>query len=77
VLPFFNRLVVLLVFVWLRGLPLDVGVNLFVLRIEVGHVDAEILQDKHEHERGDDTLVVIVSGHCHKASQLMAAVNVH
>jgi len=32
---------------YLRGLSLEVRLNEFILRVEVSHVDNEILKDKH------------------------------
>ena len=40
---------------YLRGLSLEVRLNEFILRVEVSHVDNEILKDKHVAEGCDNS----------------------
>ena len=72
-----HRLQILLIGVILRRLALKEWLNLFVLGVEVGHVDDQVFQDEHEHERRDHTFLVVVFGNTTKAGKVMASIDVH
>jgi len=57
-------------------LTLQEGLDGLVLRVEVRHVNDQILQHEHEHQGRDHGLVVVL-GHGGEAGQVVAAVNVH
>ena len=61
----------------LGRLSLQEGLDLLVLSVEVGHVDNEILEDEHEHEGGDDALLIVSLGDTAETGQVVTSVDIH
>lgn len=57
--------------------PLQVGLDVFVLRVEVGHVHNQVFQHEHEHERRNHRFLVVSSGDRADAGEVVSAVDVH
>ena len=72
-----DGLTVLHIDVFLWSLALQEWLDLLVLCIEVGHVYNKVLKDEHEHERRDNTLLIVVLWNTTEAGQVMTAVNIH
>ena len=76
-LAIFHRLEVLLVRIILRCLTLQERLDLLVLGVEVRHVDDEVLQHEHEHERRNHTLLIVVLGDAAEAGQMVTSIDIH
>ena len=71
------RLVVLAFTRLLLRLALQEGVDRLVLGVEVAHVDDEVFQHEHEHERGDGRLGDVFLRDGAQAGQVVPTVDVH
>jgi len=76
-LSLLSGLQVLFLSLGLLSLSHQVWVNLFVLRVEVRHVNDQVLQDEHEHKGTHGGWVYISLWHWGQAGQVMSSVDVH